>query len=145
MSWRTRCKPCGLSLIELLAATAIIGLMLAGVLQIRSDAIRRAADARAAAEALTRLDALLTEWEAAGWPNSVAIGASGDLGARMRWRIDEVEPQKLGRDTRAHDRMHIASVTAFRLSSDTTAPPLARLWVFLPSAEGPAPTTSADR
>ncbi|MEM1208370.1 MAG: prepilin-type N-terminal cleavage/methylation domain-containing protein [Planctomycetota bacterium] len=130
MRWRTRCKPRGLSLIELLAATAIIGLMLAGVVQVRSEAIRRTADARAAAEALERLDVLLTQWEAGGWPESVIAGASGELGPRLRWRIDEIDRQRP--ETPSHDWLRVARVAAFRASAGADDPPLARLWVFLP-------------
>lgn len=88
---RARCRPAsrrGLTLIEVLAALAIISMLLAGVATTRSRLVRQWGAADRTLAAVAAADALLAEWVRDGQLPRETAGEWGATG--LAWRIGAV-------------------------------------------------------
>lgn len=94
-----RSRALGLTLIEVVAALAILGTLLVGIVLAKSRYNDQLRHARAQAGAVERADQLIARWWAS--PGGVPVGEEGVLpgGDRLRWRtrvVDNAEVAELG-------------------------------------------------
>jgi len=90
----TGCRAAGLTLIEVVAAIAILGAILTGIVVAQSRHLRQIAATQRTDRAIAAADALLERWWAD--PRTLPVGASGRLeDAALRWVTREVASEPI--------------------------------------------------
>jgi type II secretory pathway pseudopilin PulG len=131
-----RSRLTGLTLVEVLAAVALLGTLLAASLIAAGRAKVQAADARRRLEAVERLDALLEDWWAQ--KDEIRIDATGPVGkdGRWQWRTRTVSNESAG----AVEARVVA--VEIRPAGEADQPPAARVEILLPAAGEPGEPNS---
>jgi len=140
-SW-TNSRPPGLTLIELLAALAILGTLLASVIVAKGQFVHQWRLGRDKAEAVRLADDLLTQWRAEAGPGvTLAPATEGELPRGWRWEVEQIQPAGLEGWGAELATLRVFGPTRF----GTEAQVLTQVqWFVPPSTPAPATATPTE-
>lgn len=130
------CRAAGLTLIEVIAAIAILGAILTGIVVAQSRHLRQIAATERTDRAVAAAEALLERWWAD--PATLPVGASGRLdGAELRWATREVASEPIEAINARVVRVSFYPAGAGAVGNTAAGEPMFSVDLVMPPVEAP--------